>query len=457
MKTKKPQVEEHPIPEATGSIPVATKSGRAIIAATLGNALEWYDFAVYAYLTPVISKLFFPSDDPLVSVLSTFAVFAVGFIMRPVGAIFFGWLGDRRGRKQALIASVMVMGIATILLGLIPTHAQIGALAAILLTVARLFQGFSVGGEYGNSASFLVEYAPPGRRGLYGSLTYFSSILGMALGGGVVLFFTLILSPSEMSSWGWRLPFLLSFPLLLVGMYMRLKIEETPEFSSVHADSSTSGSPLRTLVRDHGKNMLVVMGIVVAFAISTYTVVTFMLSYLRTVVKVETVPATVAVLTATVFGALLIPVFGWLSDKIGRKPVLLLACVSCIILPLLGLMIVLSSVPGAILIGQMVMWIPVAIFCGVTPAAFSELFPTEVRVSGFGIAYSVSTALFSGTAPFIATLLIEQTGNNLAPGWYIAAAGGFSLFFVLRLRETFNSSLARTDGVRHRPTVSAEG
>ncbi|MEQ4519256.1 MFS transporter [Pseudarthrobacter sp. B907] len=419
----------------------ASGSRRAILAATLGNTLEWYDFAVYAYLTPVISQLFFPSRDPLTSILSTFAVLAVGFIMRPVGAVFFGWLADRTGRKKALIVSVTVMGVATVLLGLIPTHAQVGMLAAVLLTVARLFQGFSVGGEYGASTSFLVEHAPAGRRGLFGSLAYFSSILGMAIGGSVVLVFSVILSSADMAAWGWRVPFLLSFPLLLVGTYMRLKIDETPEFNNLRDETAIERSPLRTVVRSHGRNMLIVMGIVIAFAISTYTVVSFMLSYLRTVIRIETVPATLSVVVATLFGALLIPVFGWLSDRVGRKPLLIIACVSCIVLPLLGLMIVLTGSMAAVYVGQMVMWIPVAIFCGVTPAAFAELFPTEVRVSGFGIAYAVSTALFSGTAPFVATLLIERTGNTLAPGWYVAAAGAISLLFVLRLRETGREEL----------------
>lgn len=419
----------------------ATGSTRAILAATLGNTLEWYDFAVYAYMTPIISKLFFPSSDPLTSILATFAVLAVGFIMRPVGAVFFGWLADKSGRKKALIASVTVMGVATVLLGLIPTHAQVGMLAAVLLTVARLFQGFSVGGEYGASTSFLVEYAPAGRRGLFGSLAYFSAMLGMAIGGSVVLLFSVILSSADMAAWGWRIPFLLGLPLLLIGTYMRLKIDETPEFESLRKDTAVEKSPLRTVVRSHGKNMLIVMGIVIAFAISTYTVVSFMLSYLRTVIRIETVPATLSVVLATFFGCLLIPVFGWLSDRVGRRPLLILACVSCMILPLIGFMIVLTGSMVAVYVGQMLMWVPVGIFCGVTPAAFAELFPTEVRVSGFGIAYAVSTALFSGTAPFVATLLIERTGNNLAPGWYVAAAGAISLLFVLRLRETSREEL----------------
>jgi MHS family proline/betaine transporter-like MFS transporter len=320
-------------------------------------------------------------------------------------------------------------------------------LAAVLLTVARLFQGFSVGGEYGASTSFLVEHAPAGRRGLFGSLAYFSSILGMAIGGSVVLVFTVILSSADMAAWGWRIPFLLSFPLLLIGTYMRLKIDETPEFNNLRDEAAVEKFPLRTVVRSHGKNMLIVMGIVVAFAISTYTVVSFMLSYLRTVIRIETAPATLSVVVATLFGALLIPVFGWLSDRVGRKPLLILACVSCIVLPLVGLMIVLTGSMAAVYVGQMVMWVPVAMFCGVTPAAFAELFPTEVRVSGFGIAYAVSTALFSGTAPFVATLLIERTGNNLAPGWYVAVAGAISLLFVLRLRETSREKLP--DNVSH--------
>lgn len=234
---------------------ITKETRRAIIAGTVGNTMEWYDFAVYAYLTPVISRLFFPGGDPLIGVLSTFAIFAFGFLMRPVGAVFFGWYADKVGRKQALIASVTLMGgVATICLGLIPTNFQAGVLATVLLTLCRLVQGFSLGGEYGTSTSFLVEYAPPkGKRGLYGSLSYFSSILGMAIGAIVVLVLNLILPPEAMDAWGWRVAFLLSFPLLAFGTYVRLRIGgETPEFKKSREAAKGVSTPMITIFRSIG-------------------------------------------------------------------------------------------------------------------------------------------------------------------------------------------------------------
>ena len=417
------------------------ESRRAVIAGTVGNTMEWYDFAVYAYLTPVISKLFFPGDDPLLAVLSTFAIFAVGFLMRPVGAIFFGWYADKIGRKQALIVSVTLMGVATICLGLIPTHFQAGALATVLLTVCRLVQGFSLGGEYGTSTSFLVEYAPQGKRGLYGSLAYFSSILGMAIGAIVVLLLTLLLPADAMAGWGWRVAFLLSFPLLAFGTYVRVRIGETPEFKKSRDAAKGTTAPIISIFRDHWRSMLNVVGIGLGFAISSYVVISFILTFLQKVVGVEPIPAYLTVVVATLFGAALIPFFGSLSDKYGRKPVLVAACLACMVLPIIGFFTVITGSIAAVMIGQLLMWIPVAIFAGVSPAAYAEMFPTEVRVSGFGIAYAVATAIFSGTAPFVATLLVQVTGSAVAPGWYITLAGLISLFFVCRLRETSREEL----------------
>lgn len=431
--------QEIPSPPAPAS--AAKESRRAVVAGTVGNMMEWYDFAVYAYLTPIISRLFFPGDDPLIGVLSTFAIFAVGFLMRPVGAVFFGWYADKAGRKQALIVSVTLMGIATICLGLIPTYFQAGVFATVLLTLCRLAQGFSLGGEHGTSTSFLVEYAPKGKRGLYGSLAYFSSILGMAIGAIVVLLLTLFLSAEALDGWGWRVAFLLSFPLLAFGTYIRVRVGETPEFKKTREDAKVATTPLITIFRDHWRSMLSVMGVGVGFAISTYVVVSFILSFLQTVVGVEPIPANLTVVVATLFGAVLIPLFGWLSDKYGRKQVLVAACIACMVLPIIGFFIVVTGSLPAVMIGQLLMWIPVSIFCGVTPAAYAEMFPTEIRVSGFGIAYAIATAVFSGTAPFVATLLVEVTGVTVAPGWYIAVAGLVSLIFVLRLRETSRDDL----------------
>lgn len=410
-----------------------------MVAAGIGNTLEWYDFAVYAFSAAIIAPLFFPGDDPIASVLATLAVFAVGFLMRPVGAIFFGRIADIKGRKTALIWSVTLMGVATVLIGILPTHAAIGVLAPVLLTLARLAQGLSLGGEFSSSTAFLVEYAPPHRRGLYGSVAYFNCILGSALGGTVVLIATVTLSTEALTSWGWRIPFLISLPLLLVAMYIRARVEDSPDFKS-HAENVDAGAveavPFRLVLRDHWPAMLRVLGIGVGMAITSYTVISFMNSYLTTVVEYEGPIVTLVIIIAQVIAACSILVFGWMSDKIGRKRTLLLAASSTIVFPLLGYSMLWNGLIAGSLAGQLILWIPAALFCGAAPAAFAEMFPTKVRVSGFGVAYSFGAAIFSGTAPMISMLLIQVTDNVLSPAWYIMASGVISLVVILGMRET---------------------
>jgi MFS transporter, MHS family, proline/betaine transporter len=420
------------------SAPVDRRQARkAILAAGTGNALEWYDFAVFAFLTPVLSQLFFPGEDRIAAILSTFAVFAVGFVMRPIGAILFGRIADKRGRKAALIVSVTLMGVATLLIGIMPTYASVGLLAPALLVVARMLQGLSVGGEFGASASFLVEYAPPHRRGFYGSLAYFSANAGSMLGGLVVLLFTLSLTAESMTGWGWRVPFLLSFPLLAIGMYLRARIAETPQFEAVQSTDEQVSSPLSTVLREHWKAMLTIVGIAVAFAITSYTVLSFILSYLITVIGFTPIQALTAVVLATAIGSCMTPVFGALSDTFGRRPILIFACLAGLALPYPGFLLLQNGTFGSALLGMVILWVPVSSFCGVTPATFAEMFPTKVRVSGFGVAYGFGTALFSGTAPFVATLLVDVTGSSLAPAWYVMAAALVSLCVILPLvRET---------------------
>lgn len=427
-------IQPRPISPAT-----PPKRGRAVIAAGIGNTLEWYDFAVYAFSAAIIAPLFFPGDDPIASVLATLAVFAVGFLMRPVGAILFGRIADLKGRKTALIISVTLMGIATVLIGVLPTHAAIGALAPVLLTLARLAQGLSLGGEFSASTAFLVEYAPPHRRGLFGSIAYFNSILGSALGGTVVLIAQTTLSAEALESWGWRIPFLLSLPLLLVAMYIRSRVSDSPEFKS-HEEAVDAGTTqklsFRSVLVDYWPAMLRVLGITVGFAITSYTVISFMASYLTTVVGYEGSIVTVVIICAQLIASFAILGFGWVSDKIGRKRTLLLAASSAIIVPILGYSMLWNGIVVGSLAGQLILWIPAVIFCGAAPAAFAEMFPTKVRVSGFGVAYAFGTAIFSGTAPYVSMLLVQTTDNVISPAWYIMASGVISLIVILTMRET---------------------
>jgi MFS transporter, MHS family, proline/betaine transporter len=417
-------------PSGDGASP-ASLSRRSVIAAGTGNALEFYDFAIFASLTPVISQLFFPSGDPLVAILSTLALYAVGFVMRPVGAIMFGRLADRHGRRLPLAIAVLIMGVTTVLIGVMPTYATAGIVAPVLLCLARLLQGLSVGGEFGTSASFLVEHAPRHRRGLYGSYAFFSSTAGSVLGALVVLILTIWMPADTLNSWGWRVPFLLSFPLLVVGLYLRYRIAESPEFEGVKAENARAKSPLRTLFREHRRAFLVVIGICVGFNIASATLQAFVLTYIRSVIGLPAVQALTTVVISTTVGVFMVLVFGHLSDRYGRKPILVFACVLTVILPYPSLLIIGLSGFGSALLGQLILWVPVAAFGGAIPALFAALFPTQVRVSGFGIAYGFGSAIFAGTAPFVATLLIELSGDRLAPAWYMTAAGLVTLVVVV--------------------------
>ncbi|WP_433506336.1 MFS transporter [Pseudonocardia halophobica] len=421
-------------PDAVSSRPAAAPAGlsrRSVVAAGTGNALEFYDFAIFASLTPVISQLFFPSGDQLAAILSTLALYAVGFVMRPVGAIVFGRLADRHGRRIPLAISVLIMGVTTVLIGVMPTYAQAGVLAPLLLCVARLLQGLSVGGEFGTSASFLVEHAPRHRRGLYGSFAFFSSTAGSVLGALVVLVLTIWMPADALTGWGWRIPFLLGFPLLAIGLYLRYRIAESPEFEAVKAVNARAKSPLRTLFREHWRAFLTLIGICIGFSVASATAQAFVLTYIRSVLGLPAVQALTSVVLATTFGVFMVLVFGHLSDRHGRRAVLVFACVLTVLLPYPSMLVMGLGGFGSVLLGQLILWVPVAAFGGAIPALFAELFPTKVRASGFGIGYGFGSAIFAGTAPFVATLLIELTGDTLSPAWYMTAAGLVTLVVVV--------------------------
>lgn len=404
---------------------------RSVVAVGIGNGLEFYDFAIFAALAPVLSQIFFPPGDPLAAILSTFAVFGVGFVMRPLGAIFFGRLADRRGRKIAMIVAVTIMGVATVLIGLMPGYAQIGIWAPVLLVIARMLQGISVGGEFGTSATFLIESAPRNRRGLYGSFAFFSSVAGSVLGIFLVFMLTLSMLPENLNSWGWRIPFLLGFPLLVLGFYLRYRVAESPEFEEIKTDEARAKSPVLTVFKDHWRALLMVIGVVLGFATSSATVQAFMPSYVQTVVGMPPQEALGAVLIATTVAAFMVLAFGRLSDRFGGRPILILASVLTVALPYPSLLVVGLGGFGPVLVGLLIIWIPVTAFGGAAPAVWADMFPTKVRVSGFGIAYGFGTAIFAGSAPFVAASLVDVTESQLAPAWYMIAGGVITAVVVI--------------------------
>jgi MHS family proline/betaine transporter-like MFS transporter len=401
--------------------------------------LEWYDFAVYAYMAGVLARTFFPAGDEVTSLLSTFAAFGVGFVMRPVGGIVIGRLGDVRGRKLALIVTVTLMAAGTVMIGLTPSYASIGLAAPLLVFLARLIQGFSAGGEWGSSTAFIVEWAPANRRGLFGSLQQCSVAGGLLLGSSTAAAISTFFPPEVVEAWAWRIPFLLGGLLGPVGLYLRRHIDETPAFRASAQTPPDRASfahyhPLRLAAR--------AFGFTIVWTVAYYLVLAYMPTFTQKHAGLTPADA----LWATTVGLLVLvvatPFAGALSDRVGRKPLLIASCACLVLLPypLFALMLG-QAQAGTIVLVQAVFALAIALFSGPGPAAISEIFPTRVRSTWMSTGYSLAVAIFGGFAPFIATWLIARTGSPLSPTAYLIAAGIVSLLVILGLEETAGKPL----------------
>lgn len=406
---------------------------KAVIAASAGNLVEWFDFGVYGYFASIIAVNFFVSDNHIVSLMVTFATFAVGFFMRPLGAIVIGAYGDRAGRKKALAFTVIMMAIATFMIGILPTYDQIGIWAPILLVIARLIQGFSAGGEWGGSASFMVEYADESSKGFWGSWQQVSTSGGLFLGSLFGLLLTNIMTAEALESWGWRIPFLIGGILGLIGLYLRAKVEETPEFEAAEEKGEVSKSPLLDTLRNYHKEVLTGLGFTIFWTVSYYGLLTYTPSFISDIVGLSAQLSFLANSLAIMVLLVLIPISGRLSDKIGRKPLLLFSTIGGIILtyPLYLMMSTGSFL--LILTAEVIFSILIAAFSGAGVAAITEVFPTKVRYSALSIGYNVATAVFGGTAPFVSTYLINLTDSHVSPALYIILAAIVTTLVLLRI------------------------
>jgi metabolite-proton symporter len=420
---------------AIGGAP-ATRSREAIIAAGIGNALEWYDFAVYGYFVSTISKLFFPSSDPLASLLSAYLVFGVGFLMRPVGSILFGIYGDRYGRRKALSAVIFLMALSTLAIGLLPTYGEVGVLAPILLVAARLLQGLSAGGEWGGSTAYIVEYAPEGRRGFIGSWQQFSVGSGFLLGSlsGTVLSFAL--SPEALTSWGWRVPFLLGILVGGLGAYLRWRLADTPKFVEIEEHHAVAEAPLKEALTKYPRETLTAFGITLHNTAAYYISLVYMTGYFTNVAKIPQPTAQLIGTACLAVFVTLIPFTGLLSDRIGRRPLLMASCIGYALLSYPLFMLGSSGSVGFAFLAQFTMIVFQSLYAGPCPAAYAELFPTRVRYTALSIGYNIAVAIFGGFAAYIATWLIQATGNPLAPAFYVITAAVVTLVILTRIRET---------------------
>lgn len=414
-----------------------------VVAGCVGNVLEWYDFALYGFFAPIIAKLFFPSDDQLSGLLATFGIFAVGFLMRPIGSLLFGFLGDKLGRKKALEISVVMMAIPTTLIGLLPTYESVGILAPILLTIIRLIQGISVGGEFTGSISYVVEHAPypPGRRGFYSSWTVFSLLGGILLGSAVASVFTEFLTNEQMQSFGWRIPFLLGLVIGIVGLFLRAGIDESPAFKKMKQAGTLSKTPIRDAFKFHWKEILTVIGATCVGAVNFYMIFVYLTTFLSTETHLDLATALEINTVSMVFLMVITPIMGYLSDKIGRKPLLI---GGCLIIALFSYPLFVEFLKGDAfhdLLSQLVFALGLAMVFGPFGAMMIELFPAKVRMSAVSIGYNIGFAVFGGTAPFIATYLIDITGDKLSPSYYLILAAIISLIVFIKIKETYQDDV----------------
>jgi MHS family proline/betaine transporter-like MFS transporter len=413
------------------------KTRRAVGAAVVGNVLEWYDFSVYAFVAIYISRNFFPQGNEVTALLSTFLAYGLGFLARPLGAIVIGRLGDVRGRKAALLVTILLMAVGTVLIGVLPTFATIGYLAPLLLVVARLLQGFSAGGEWGSSTAFIVEWAPTGERGYYGSFQQTSVVAGLLLGSGVAALLNTVMTPADMTSWGWRIPFLLGAIIGPVGMYMRRTIDETPAYQRMAASPAVAHDPTSPWLLA-GR----AFGFTIVWTVCFYILLNYMPTYTQ---KYLNLSASAALWANTIGLFVLlaaIPVMGRLSDRIGRKPLLLGCCVAYIVLPYPIFSFLVGGASYAALVAvQMLFAVLISMFSGPGPAAIAEIFPTRSRSLWMTAGYALSVSIFGGFAPFISVWLIDRFASPLAHTFYLIAAAIVSTAVIWSLRETAHEEL----------------
>ena len=417
--------------------PASSQGRRAVTAAVIGNVLEWYDFAVYGFVAVIIAKKFFPGQDEITALLSTFLTFGLGFVARPVGAIVIGRMGDTHGRKAALLLTIFLMAAGTVLIGILPTYASIGFLAPLLLLVARLMQGFSTGGEWGGSTSFIVEWAPKGRRGLYGSFQQMSVVAGLLLGSGFAALLNTLLTPAIMEDWGWRVPFLVGGLLGPIGIYMRRTIEETPAYARVKAAAPSSGpSGLALAVQ--------AFGFTIVWTVCFYILLTYMPTWTQKYMKLSAASALWSNTIGLIVLVLAIPLMGHLSDRYGRRPLLIGCCIAFIVVPWpIFTYLASGNVSFGALIGVQILFaLLISMFSGAGPAAIAEIFPTRSRSTWMTTGYALAVAIFGGFAPYIATWLITTFGSPTVHSYYLIAAALVSIGVVWRLKETAFDDLA---------------
>ena len=409
---------------------------RAIVACGIGQVFELYDFVIYGLMAGALAHAFFPAGNGVVALLNTFATFAVGFVMRPVGAVVIGAYGDRHGRRAALVVTIGAMAAATGAIGLIPSYDQIGLAAPLLLIVCRMVQGVSTGGEWGGAAAFLVEYAPPARRGIIGSYQQAATALGLLAATLTAYALSSLLDPAQFYGWGWRVAFLVGFVLGPIGYYLRSRVEETPAYERTVVTHTVSRSPLRRSLTEYPGPVLAAFGLSIVGCVINYVFIIFVPSFAQQQLHIPPSDTFLSVLVAGVIYLVLTPVTGALSDRVGRRPLFLAASAASVLLsyPLFQMMVSMHSLAGLILT-QSVAGVLLTMYAGPLCAVLAEQFPTNIRYTALSVSYGFAVAIFGGFAPLIASGLISVTGDPLSPAFYVMLAGVLSFTAALFVKE----------------------
>ena len=440
------EIDHHKDPERASAL------RRAATASFIGNFIEWFDYASYGYLAGVIGSVFFPESDKQVQLMLSFAVFAMSFILRPIGAVVWGAWGDRRGRRWALSWSILIMSGSTCLIGFLPTYAMIGIWSALGLLLLRMTQGFSASGEYAGAGTFLAEYAPPARRGIYTCLVPASTACGLLAGSLMVSGMLFALGgegSTAMTQWGWRIPFVLAGPLGLIGRYIRVHLEDSPAYQAMRAEmprepkSTRWSEPLVLLLRHHWQEVLITFGVSCLNAVAFYMLLSYMPTYVTEELHFTANTATLATSIMLVVYIAAIFLMGHLSDSFGRRRMLITACIAFIVLSI-PLFIAMTRAGGhleIVILCQIVFALILTANDGTLATFLAESFPTNVRYSGFALSFNGANALLGGTTPFIVTWLIKITGSSLAPAVYLTVVSLIAMVAILASRVIHGSEL----------------
>jgi MHS family proline/betaine transporter-like MFS transporter len=431
-------------PATTSDGPSKSVLRKAIAGSAIGNATEWFDYGVYAYVATEIGDNFFPGDY---STLGALLVFAVSFVLRPLGGIVWGPLGDRIGRQRVLATTILLMAASTFLVGVLPTYDSVGLLAPVLLVLLRVIQGFSTGGEYGGAATFMAEYAPDRKRGFYGSFLEFGTISGFTAAVGLVFLLQSTLGDAAMTEWGWRIPFLVAGPLGVIGMYLRTRLEDTPVFQELsdtgHVERSAK-TALTDLMSMFWRPVLTLIGLVLALNVANYTLLAYMPTYLESTTDLSASQGDLLVIIGQLAMMALMPIAGATSDRIGRKPMWWASLVGLFVLAIPMFMLMSQGFAPAV-VGFAVLGLVYVLQLSTISATFPAMFPSHVRYGGMAIAYNISTAVFGGTAPAANDALINATGSDLVPAFYMMGACLIGMVAMLFVVETAGCSLRGTE------------